>query len=214
MARGNPAFLSAGISTVLLILAYLIAENAPLDADQIWGPIAVIAGGILLIGIYVQIMAPGAVNLTNEHVELRTHPTQRAAIAQIGIGLGILSIALYLLYFTFYPYVYPVATFIIGGYLAGKGLWAYWVNSLTTYYVTPERVIKSYRLLSLKRSQIPMHKIRGTTVEKSVFEALVGVGTVSVSSGGANTLNISFDNVERAADIANGIQQISNQYRN
>jgi uncharacterized membrane protein YdbT with pleckstrin-like domain len=214
MARGNPAYVSAGLSAILLIIAYLISANTTVDANQIWRPVAVIAVGILLIGIYVQIMAPGSVSLQNESLQLKTHPTQRAAIFRLGIGLVVLSIALYLLYFTYYPYVYPFVTFVIGGYLTGSGIWSYWINSLTTYYVTQERVIKSYRLLSLKQSQIPMHMIRGTTIEKSVFEMLVGVGTVSVASGGNETLSISFRNVEGASGIADGIQQISNQYRN
>lgn len=198
MARGKPAlwstllgvpFLAVGAYLYWLHESGLIISGMTIPASDLRPlslPIAVFGGFILLIGLYIEfVAAPSAPQLQDgeEIVDIR-HPSQRVAISKLLIGIPALVVAGYLLFFTVVPYVYPTVALLVGLYFFSSGLKIYWANTLTSYYITTQRVIKEYRFLSLRRQEIPLEKIRAIEERKSVTEAIVGLGNIQIASGG------------------------------
>ena len=210
MARGKPGLWSAVVGVPFIILGawfYLFQTEFPPTAGL---PFAVFGLFIVAIGAYIQFVAsPKAPRMgDDEDVVMRRHPTQRVATVKIALGFPFLFGTVYLFYFTYFPYVYPTVTLVVGLYLLSAGLYTYWSNSLTTYYVTTERVMKEYRFLSLIRQELPLDKIRGVQERKSVTEALVGLGNVGVASGGGRSLVIKMRNMEGSDDFADSIRKL------
>lgn len=144
----------------------------------------------------------------NEEIIETRNPAQRAAAAKTAIGLAALAVAVYLLVFTFKPYIYPTGSLVLGLYWFTTGLHAYWTNTLTTYYVTNQRIIKEYRFISLVRQELPFSKVRGVEERKSIWETLVGLGNVRVASGGGGTLEVVIRNVYSPTAFANEIREL------
>jgi uncharacterized membrane protein YdbT with pleckstrin-like domain len=114
----------------------------------------------------------------------------------------------YLLFFTFRPYIYPIGTLFAGLYLLSTGLYAYWTNTLTTYYVTSQRLIKEYRFISLVRQELPFDKIRGVEERRSIWETMVGLGNVRVASGGGGTLELIVRNIYSPTEFADEVRDL------
>lgn len=165
---------------------------------------------IMLTGLYVYFRAaPEAPNLReNENIVASQHPIQRVAAVELIIGSTFLIIAVYFLLFTFRPYVYPTVAFLIGLYLFSSGLYTYWANSLTTYYITNQRVISEYRFLSLVKHELSLDKVRGVEERRSVVETLVGLGNVYVASGGGRSLEIEMKNMKNSGEFADKLRGI------
>jgi uncharacterized membrane protein YdbT with pleckstrin-like domain len=140
-----------------------------------------------------------------EIIETR-NPAQRSALAALLVSVPVLGTGVYLLYFTGYPYVYPTLAFVVGLYLFSKGLHTYWTNTLTVYLVTNQRIIEEYRFLSLLRTEVPVDKIRGVSESRSALESLVGLGNVSVQSGGGGDLEINAHNIYHSTEFADTVR--------
>lgn len=209
MGRGKPAFWST-----LLGIPFIVAGMWLYIGQQEYPPVTglpFIGFGIfiVLIGFYVHAVEPEALRTGDgEEIVATRHPTQRVARIKVAIGFPLLILTLYLLYFTQVPYVYPTVTLIVGLYTFSVGLHTYWTNSLTTYYLTTDRVLKEYRFLSLVRQEIPREKIRGVQERKSFTESLVGLGNVIVASGGGRSLEIRMRNMERSGTFAAEVREI------
>lgn len=209
MVRGKPALWSLVLGLPFIIIGgwlYLGQAKYP----PITGlPFAFFGLFIAVIGVYIHVVGPSEPRLQNgEEVIEKRHPTQRVAAVKIGIGLPLLLLTVYLLYFTRVPYVYPTATLLAGLYVFSTGLHTYWTNTLTSYYVTSDRIIKEYRFLSLIRREIPHSKIRGVQERKSITETLVGLGNVRVASGGGQSLEIVMANMEQSEGFADAIRNL------
>lgn len=89
------------------------------------------------------------------------------------------------------------------------GLLTYWSNSLTTYYITTDRVISEFRLLSLVRQEVPIEKVRAVKESKSPIEAIVGVGNIHVSSGGGSGLAVIMRNIDNSTDFADELRRLT-----
>lgn len=209
-ARGLP-----GVWSTLLGLPFvggggyvLVGETAaPPNAGL---PIIVFGLFVIVVGLYIHFVAapePPTLREDEEIIDTR-NPAQRAAAAKSIVGLLFLMVAGYLLFFTFRPYVYPTAVGFVGLYLFSTGLYAYWTNTLTTYYVTNQRLIKEYRFISLVRQELPFGKVRGVEERKSVWEAIVGLGNVRVASGGGGTLEIVIRNIYTPTAFADEIRNL------
>jgi archaellum biogenesis protein FlaJ (TadC family) len=171
-------------------------------------PFVVFGAFIIAVGLYVQfIAAPEEPTMREgeEIIDTRT-PAQRAALAKVLVSVPVLAVAVYLFYFTFYPYVYPTLALVVGLYLFSTGLYTYWTNTLTVYYVTNKRLIKEYRFVSLIRSELPFDKVRGVQESRSIWETVAGLGDVRVQSGGGG-LEISIDNVYDSTEFADLIRK-------
>ncbi|WP_235728436.1 PH domain-containing protein [Halosimplex carlsbadense] len=172
-------------------------------------PFAAFGLFIITVGVYVHLISPGELRTNgDEAIVAKRHPTQRVATAKIGLGLPLLIVTVYLLYFTYVPYLYPTFTLIIGLYLFSVGVYTYWTNTLTTYYVTTERVLKEYRFLSLVRQEVPRTKIRGVQERKSFLETVAGLGNVLVASGQGRSLEVQMRNIQRPEEFADEIRDL------
>lgn len=174
-------------------------------------PLLTFAGFILIMGWYIHLVAepPKPKLREGEQILDNRYPTQKAALTKILLGLPCFVISGYLLFATLTPYVYPTIAFVVGLYLFSTGILTYWVNSLTTYYVTSNRVISEFRLLSLVRKEVPVEKIRAVKESKSPIQAFVGVGNIEVSSGGGSSMIISITNVDSVTDFAEELRQLT-----
>jgi membrane protein YdbS with pleckstrin-like domain len=209
MARGLPGVWSTILSTPFLASGgYVYFGDAPYP-ELLGAPLLVFGAFVIAMGWYVHLVAaPPAPTLRDDEELIDTrHPTQKAPLAKVVLSLPFLLAAGYLMFFTVRPYVYPMVAFVVGLYLLSTGILTYWTNSLTTYYITTERVINSFRLLSLVRKEVPMEKIRAVRESKSPIEALVGVGNIRVASGGGAGLEITIRNVDDATMFADELRR-------
>lgn len=208
MARGHPAVWSAllGLPFIASGLYAGIADTyVPSEAGL---PFLGFGAFVILIGLYIHFVAapePPSMRADESLIETRS-PAQRAAAAKTLLGLLLLFVTIYLLYFTFEPYIYPILSLLVGLYMFSTGLHAYWTNTLTTYYVTNQRLIKEYRFISLVREELPFDKVRGVEERKSIWEALVGLGNVRIASGGGATLEIVVRNIYSPTSFADEIR--------
>jgi Bacterial membrane flanked domain. len=194
-------FLSSGA------YAYFGQHNAP---QEIGLPFIAFGLFTISVGLYVEyVAAPDKPEMDdNEEIIDTRSPVQRAAIAKMGIGSVLLGVFVYLVMFTFTPYIYPIAALIPGLYLFSTGLFAYWTNTLTTYYITNQRLIKEYRFISLVRQEVRLNKVRGVEERKSIWEALVGLGNVQASSGGGRALQVKAKNISKSTTFADEIREL------
>lgn len=188
--------------------AYVYFGETPYP-EVLGAPLLLFGTFVLIVGWYIHLVAapPAPTLREGEEIIDTRHPTQKAAITKIILGLPFLALAGYLLFFTMVPYVYPTVGFVVGLYLFSTGILTYWTNSLTTYSITNQRVISEFRLLSLVRKEVPMDKIRAVRESKSPVEALVGVGNIRVSSGTGAGLEILIRNVDAVTDFAEKLRR-------
>lgn len=209
MARGEPALWSALLGTPFVVAGawlYLGQQQYP---PIVGLPFVGFGAFVVMVGLYVHTVVPSELRTGDgEELVSTRHPTQRVATAKVAIGLPLLFLTLYLLYFTMVPYVYPTLALVVGLYTFSVGLHTYWTNSLTTYYLTSDRVIKEYRFLSLVRQEVPRQKIRGVQERKSFIEAFVGLGNVVVAAGGGRALEIRMTNMERSESFADDVRAV------
>lgn len=208
MARGKPAVWSTLLGLPFIgagLWLYFVQSAYP---SLVGMPFVFFGTTIVGIGVYIHfVAAPSEPRLQDgEELIATRHPAQRVAATKIAVGLPLLLVTVYLLYFTMVPYVYPTVTFVVGLVTFSTGLYTYWTNTLTNYYVTTQRVIREYRFLSLARHEIPLSKVRGVQERKSFTEALVGLGNVRVASGGGTSLEIRMRNMTDSAAFATDIR--------
>lgn len=210
MTRGEYTKWSSLLGLPFLLLGvylYTFEQSLPKEVSY---PFLLFGFFIAVIGLYVHYRAaPASPTLReNEEIVASQHPTQRVAIVEITAGIVSLIAAVYLLLFTFRPYIYPTVAFLLGLYFFSSGLYTYWANSLTTYYVTNQRVISEYRFLSLIRQELSLEKVRGVEERMSVVETLVGLGNVYVASGEGKSLEIRMKNMKDSGEFADKLRRL------
>lgn len=209
MTRGKPAIWSS-----ILGLPFVLTGGWLYLGQIEYPPIVGVPFGffglfIVIVGVYIRAVGPSEPRLQDgEEVLEKRHPTQRVAFVKITTGLPLLVVTVFLLFFTRTPYVYPTTTLLMGLYVFSTGLHTYWTNTLTSYWVTSDRIIKEYRFLSLIRQEIPHSKVRGVQERKSVTESFVGLGNVRVASGGGRSLEIIMSNMEGSEGFADSIRNL------
>jgi uncharacterized membrane protein YdbT with pleckstrin-like domain len=210
MARGLPAVWSGLLGLPFVSIgAYTITQetNVPAEAGY---PFVGFGLFVVALGLYIHyVAAPDKPTMRDgEEILATRNPAQRAAAVKTVIGLVLLVLTGYLLLFTFQPYIYPITTLAVGLYLFSTGLFAYWTNTLTTYYVTNQRLIKEYRFISLVREEVPFEKVRGVEERRSIWETMVGLGNVRVASGGGGTLEVVVRNIYSPTDFADEVRNL------
>lgn len=210
MARGLPAAWSAVLGTPFVVCGAYAARAETAAPGEAGLPFLVFGVFVVVVGLYIQyVAAPDPPTMRDgEEIRETRNPAQRAAIVKTVLGFGLLIVTGYLLFFTFRPYIYPIGTLFVGLYLFSTGLFAYWTNTLTTYYVTNRRIIKEYRFISLVRQELPFDKIRGVEERRSPWEALVGLGNVRVASGGGGTLELVVRNIYSPTAFADEVRDL------
>ena len=211
MARGLPAVWSTLLGLTFGVLGGYLYFGQDTYPAEFGFPFTVFSVFIILIGLYIHFVAAPDPPTFQEDEEIigTRNPTQKVALVKIVSSFPFLASFVYLLFFTVEPYVYPTVSLLIGLYQLSTGLLTYWKNTLTTYYVTTERVIKAYRFISLIQVEVPLHKIRGVEERQSLTETLVGLGNIRVASGGGGgTLEIVIQNIENPTQFADEIRAL------
>lgn len=208
MARGLPAAWSAVLGVPFLLSGAYASTSETAAPSEAGLPFLMFGLFVVAVGLYIQyVAAPDPPTMRDgEEIQETRNPAQRAAIVKSMLGFGLLLVTGYLLFFTFRPYIYPISTLFVGLYLFSTGLYAYWTNTLTTYYVTNRRIIKEYRFISLVRQELPFEKIRAVEERRSLWEALVGLGNVRVASGGGGTLELVVRNIYSPTEFADEVR--------
>jgi hypothetical protein len=181
-----------------------IVESQP-DAPPLAGLLLAAFGCfVVALGAYVRYLgAPDAPRMREaEEILDQRDPAQRNALAETVLSMPILGAGGYLLYFTERPLVYPTVALAVGFYLFSRGIHRYWRNTLTTYYLTNQRVLEEYRFVSLVRDEVPLGKVRGVQERRTIWESLFGLGNVAVRSGAASGLTVSVDNIYDSTEFA------------
>lgn len=213
MARGRPGIWSSLLSLPFFASGgYVYVATTPYP-ELLGLPLVLFGGFVFGMGWYIHLVAmPPAPTLHEgeEIIETRS-PTQKAAFVRVLLGLPFLILAGWLLLFTNVPYVYPTLVFVVGLYSFSTGILTYWKNSLTTYFITNERVISEFRLLSLVRTEVPLRKVRAVKESKSPIEAVVGVGNIQVSSGGGASLSVTIRNIDAATEFADELRRLTGE---
>lgn len=209
MARGRPALWSTLIGAPYLAGGAYVYLTGALSPGESGLPF--ILFGLLIVGIGLYLRAAGTIDPPDlregEELIAARHPTQRVARAKMAISVPFLLGGGYLLLFTTLPYVYPTVTLGIGLYFFSSGAYIYWGNTVTTYYLTDQRIIKEYHFFSLLRQEIPLDFVRGVSERKSIIENLVGLGHVQVASGRGDTLELVVRDIDDATAFAEEIRK-------
>lgn len=208
MARGVPHLWGAGLGIpTFLGGAYVVVTGGTETAPAGLGYPFVILGAVaLLLGVYVSRVSPEPPEV--EPIEV-FKPSQLSAYLLGVASLPVFVVTLYFLFWTRIPYVWPTLSFVLFVILFVKGLVRYWQNSLTTYYVTNERIITEYRFISLIRNELPFEQVRGVEERRSAIESLVGLGNVLVRSGGGATLEVNVRSIYDPSEFAETIRNQS-----
>jgi membrane protein YdbS with pleckstrin-like domain len=198
---------------VLGVLLFRFQSQLPLPPEPSTPPsvgvvIAIFGLFIILLGVYVHfVVAPEAPRMREgEAIVAQRDPAQRNALGQAIVSLPVLAAGGYWLYFTELPLVYPTVAIAVGLYLLSNGLHRFWRNTLTTYFVTTQRVLEEYRFISLRRNEVPHSKVRAVEEHRSVWDSLFGLGNVAVRSGSGGQLTVAVDEVYEPADLAETIR--------
>ncbi|WP_254767440.1 PH domain-containing protein [Salinilacihabitans rarus] len=207
MARGKPGLWSAVLGLPFVAAGAWLYYGQSQYPPTVGVPFALFGAFVVAIGAYVHtIGTPEELRLQEgERMIARRHPTQRVALVKVASGLPLLAATGYLLVFARAPPLYSAATLLVGLYLYSVGLYTYWTNTLTNYYVTNKRVVKEFRFRSLVRREVPLQKVRGVQERKSLVEALVGLGNVRVSGGDGSFV---MQNVGRSGKFADTIRKL------
>jgi uncharacterized membrane protein YdbT with pleckstrin-like domain len=210
MARGLPAVWSSILGLPFIISGLYAFSRETYVPDEAGLPFVGFGVFVVLLGLYIHYVAapdPPTMREGENIIETR-NPAQRAAAIKTAIGFVLMFATGYLLFFTFEPYIYPIVTLVGGLYLFSTGLFAYWTNTLTTYYVTNRRLIKEYRFISLVREEIPFDKVRGVEERRSIWETIVGLGNVRVASGGGGALEVVVRNIYSPTAFADEVRNL------
>lgn len=211
MTRGLPAVWSTALGFIFGVVGIYLYAGQNTHPSLFGAPFILFGLFIIIIGVYVHFVAaphPPSIQQNEAIIETR-NPTQKVAFLKIAVSLPFLLVAIYLLFLTLVPYVYPTTTLLLGLYLLSSGLLTYWKNTLTSYYVTTERVIKVYRFISLVQQEVVLNKVRGVEERRSFTEAIVGLGNIRIASGGGGgTLEVVVKNVEDSTEFADEIRSL------
>lgn len=213
MARGVPAvwstlfglpIVAGGIYLYEFETQYPLVENQPQTPPEAGIALAVFGLFVVGIGLYVHfVAAPEAPRMRDgETVVEDRRPAQRNALAEAVVAVPILGGGLYLLYFTERALYQPTVALAVGLFLFSRGLYRYWQNTLTTYFLTNQRVLEEYRFISLLRNEVPLEKVRGVEEYRSAWDSMFGLGNVAVRSGAGGGLTVSVDEIYEPAEFA------------
>ena len=125
----------------------------------------------------------------------------KPAFARIGLSLPLFAAAGYLLEFTTLPYAYPFAPFLVAMYLYFRGIFRYWVNHHTSYFVTDRRVVNMYRFAWLETTEIPVHSINSISEARSFIEMITARGSVVVASGIGSRHKVQMQEIDNPAPL-------------
>ena len=199
------SFLSG--APLLLSGLYIVASNTSLPEALAYPPL-VLGAFVLVGGIVTQLSSPPLPKMyENEELVDTTAPTRRIAAAKNLTGLLLLGVGASLLLDVSVPLAYPVVTLLVGAYLYAAGIFQFWVNSLTRYYLTSDRFVQAYQLLSVRSKSLPLSRIQSMEQSRTLLERLFGMGHIAIESAGdTGTSRIVAKHIESPHSVAEALQ--------
>ena len=198
-ALGLPFFLMGAFGITLTDLS---------DLSLIFLAILVLGAAIVFIGFYGSVLARPNPNLMpNERMQQLRHPSMKPAMARIAMSVPFFLAAGYMMAFTYLPYVYPFAIFLVGLFLYLRGVIRYWINHHTIYYVTNRRVAHAYKFLWLDTTEIPVGSINAISETRNFIEMLTGRGSVLVASGISDRHTVRMQEIDNPGPVAQAIRR-------
>ncbi len=117
----------------------------------------------------------------------KAHPAKMSCIKDITLGILLLPI-------------------LVGAYFLGRALIHIYA---TDYIVTDKRIVVKSGMLSTKRTEIRIADVRGVDVTRSLWQRMIGVGTVSIgtaATAGAEIYMIDVSDPQMIVDTINSIR--------
>ncbi|ELZ27037.1 membrane-flanked domain protein [Halogeometricum pallidum JCM 14848] len=186
MKRTLPAVWSSIVASPFLVVGVDGYVNAlALQVPTALSQVALLVGlSIALFGIYVHAVAGSAFEpeVTERSLNNAT-PRTPFVRAKAVVGLCGLCLACYWLFYTHVPYVYPTIALVVGALLFATGVWTYWLNSLTTYYLTNKRLVTETRLLGTNHKNVQLEMVKTRTVARPFYLRLFGLGNIKLDTG-------------------------------
>ncbi|ADQ69096.1 hypothetical protein C499_06080 [Halogeometricum borinquense DSM 11551] len=163
----------------------------------------------ILGGTYSYLLSPQTMTPRGgEAIVFQTEPTQWVAGSKSVGGLALASIGVWGIAETSLPLAYPVCVSVVGVWFYTLGLTRLWRNSLTKYYVTTDRVVETYQLLSVTQKTMPQRQVQGIEKRKTLIERLLSVGHVRIESAGdTGTSRIIARNIRDPTQLVNAIRE-------
>ena len=144
--------------------------------------------------------------MPDERIHQLRHPSMKPAMARIAMSVPLFLVAGYVMAFTYLPYVYPFAFFLVGLFLYLRGVIRYWINRHTIYYVTNRRVAHVYKFLWLNTTEIPVGSINAISETRNLIEMLTGRGSVLVASGITDRHTVRMQEIDNPGPVAQAIR--------
>ena len=191
-----------------LIGVFGIAAANLSDLSLIFLAIVILGGAIVLIGFYGSVLTRPSPNLMpDEQMHELRHPSMKPALARIAMSVPFFLTAGYMMAFTYLPYVYPFALFLVGLFLYLRGVIRYWINHHTIYYVTNRRVAHAYKFLWLDTTEIPVGSINAISETRNFIEMITGRGSVFVASGISDRHTVRMQEIDNPSPVAQAIRR-------
>jgi len=196
------------VALPLIVGGLLILQtNTPLPTALAYPPLAL--GSFVWVGGVVTHLSapPWPQTYQGERILASTTPTRRVAAAKTVFGLAGIGLGTVLLLNVSIPLAYPILTLLGGTYLYSRNIFQFWVNSLTRYFLTTQRLIQAYQLLSVRTKSVPMARIQATEQSQTLLERIFGIGHVVVESAGdSQTSRITARAIEHPNALSEALQ--------
>jgi hypothetical protein len=131
------------VALPLIVGGLLILQtNTPFPTALAYPPLAL--GSFVWVGGVVTHLSapPWPQTYQGERILASTTPTRRVAAAKTVFGLAGIGLGTVLLLNVSIPLAYPILTLLGGTYLYSRNIFQFWVNSLTRYFLTTQRLIR------------------------------------------------------------------------
>jgi len=138
----------------------------------------------------------------------RAHPIRflgESALILIGLVLVGMALAGQLLMPAWVQYT-------LGGILAvvGAGLFTYWWLTViyTTLSVTNNRSLLRHGIVARFTTEVRHDDVRNIQVEQNIYQRIVGIGDIAISSAGQDDLEVDANGIPRPKEIADTVREL------
>jgi len=102
--------------------------------------------------------------------------------------------------------------YTLGGLLAvtGTGLLAYWWLTViyTTLSVTNNRSLLRHGIFARYTTEVRHDDVRNIQVEQNIYQRVVGIGDIAISSAGQDDLEVDANGIPRPKEIAETVREL------
>jgi hypothetical protein len=138
---------------------------------------------VFLGGVALYFRAPSRFSLQGEEVIIEAfHPRVVLAYILMTASLPTIAASIYVYEYTTYPYIFVFIPLLLGLYLLISGFLRYWRNTLTTYYLTSERIVRASRFLSMNNNHLEIENISAYNAGRKWYTGILGIQQATFKS--------------------------------